>query len=318
MRKVKRDPRTGELPLFHLPAEPPAPPLPPAIRSPGFTRLGFRARRIWKRRWVRRVAFTVLPAATAIALAVGLAMNPTVRGIVADTGSAIVASLSDRPEFAIKGYRITGGSPSLRALIDAAVALPPNASTLNFDVANVRRLVEGLPAVRTSSVVLDPRGILRIRLTERHARALWRDARDGLWRIDDEGVRLGRAFTRGAYPLLPLILGEGGDAAVAEALAILAAAPKLIPRLRALVRVGRRRWNIVLDRGLTIMLPEQGAPDAMSHVMAWQYGGEDVLGRGISVIDMRLPDRPTVRLLPEALKTLKQRKSNPDGREEDT
>ena len=38
--------------------------------------------------------------------------------------------------------------------------------------------------------------------------------------------------------------------------------------LRGLVRVGDRRWDLVLDRNQKIMLPEQNAPAALERLIA--------------------------------------------------
>ena len=113
---------------------------------------------------------------------------------------------------------------------------------------------------------------------------------------------------RAAHPELPVILGDGAPAAIAEALTIFRSAPDLQPRVRALVRVGQRRWNIVLDRGLTIFLPSEKPEVALGRVMALQYG-EELLDRGASVVDMRLSDRPTVRMTPEAVESYRLRKA---------
>jgi hypothetical protein len=72
---------------------------------------------------------------------------------------------------------------------------------------------------------------------------------------DDTGHRVASLLARSDRPDLPLIAGEGADAA-AEALEVLAAAGPLIPRLRGLVRVGDRRWDLVLDRDQRILLPD--------------------------------------------------------------
>jgi len=95
---------------------------------------------------------------------------------------------------------------------------------------------------------------------------------------------------------------------VAEALDLLDAAPEIVPRLRAAVRVGKRRWDLVLDRGLTIKLPAAQPLDALARVMALHYG-EELLDRGLAEIDMRLPGRPALRMMPEAAETYQIRKA---------
>ena len=57
-------------------------------------------------------------------------------------------------------------------------------------------------------------------------------------------------------PDLPLIAGEGAEQHVPEALALLAETGPVATRVRGLVRVGERRWDLVLDRDQVVKLPE--------------------------------------------------------------
>ena len=97
-------------------------------------------------------------------------------------------------------------------------------------------------------------------------------------------------------------------AAVAEARAIYAAALPLAGRMRGLIRRGERRWDVVLDRDQVIQLPEQGAVAALERVIALDEA-EDMLGRDLAVIDMRIPGRPTLRMAPGAVDEFRRIKS---------
>jgi cell division protein FtsQ len=57
-----------------------------------------------------------------------------------------------------------------------------------------------------------------------------------------------------------------------------------------------------------IKLPQTGSIEALSRIMALHYG-EELLDRDIAVIDMRLPDRPALRMMPEAAETYQIRKA---------
>ena len=70
---------------------------------------------------------------------------------------------------------------------------------------------------------------------------------------------------------------------------------RLAPRLRGLVRMGERRWDVVLDRGQRILLPEEAPVQALERVIALD-GAQDILSRDITRIDMRLGARPTVKM----------------------
>jgi len=73
-------------------------------------------------------------------------------------------------------------------------------------------------------------------------------------------------------------------------------------RLRGIVRMGARRWDVVLDRDQRILLPEDGALRALEQVIALENAPDvQVLSRDVARVDMRLPDRPTVRMNQEAI-----------------
>jgi cell division protein FtsQ len=283
-----------------------APPAPERRPGPGPSRLAYRLARIWNKAWLRR-AVLLVPVLCLGLVAGRLAMSPAVAAWVESRREAVVAALSARPEFAVRGFHVNGASAALERAVAAVVELPPGASSLTLDVAAVQARVAALGGVRSARVALGSDGILRIAVDERVPEALWRPGGDGaLVLLDRDGVAIGPAGARADHPALPVVIGEGAPAAVAEALALFRSAPELRPRLRALVRVGGRRWNLALDGGLTVMLPEAQPEPALARLMALHHG-EELLERDLAVIDMRLGDRPTLRLTPRALETRRVR-----------
>lgn len=284
-------------------------------RQPGPSKLMYRLARSWKKPWLRKATMIGLPSVVILVLAGRLVMDPDVQASISQAREAMVTKLSERPVFAVRAYRIDGATPRLAAEIEDILALKPGSSSLTIDVTAIQRDVSEIPAVRTAHVHLEPEGTLRIDVTERHAKALWRDDTGQLWRMDHEGVAVGIAASRAEYPGLPVVVGGGGPEAMEEALTLFKSVPDLHPRIRALVRVGQRRWDVVLDGSLTIMLPQTGAVEALARAMALHYG-EEVMDRDLLAIDMRIAARPTLRMHPEALETLRLRKVAESG--EDT
>jgi len=111
-------------------------------------------------------------------------------------------------------------------------------------------------------------------------------------------------------PDLPLLAGAGAREHVREALALMDAALPLGDRLRGLVRVGARRWDLVLDRNQRIRLPEQGAMQALERVLALDQA-QDLLARDLLFVDMRNPNRPVLNVSPGALETLRAIRGTP-------
>lgn len=75
---------------------------------------------------------------------------------------------------------------------------------------------------------------------------------------------------------------------------MLAAAPELEKRVDAAVRVGGRRWNIRMDNGVYIWLPETGARDAWGSLVRLERE-HGLLEQDLVAIDLRFPGRLIVR-----------------------
>jgi cell division protein FtsQ len=69
--------------------------------------------------------------------------------------------------------------------------------------------------------------------------------------------------------------------------------------MRAAVLVAERRWNIVLKNGVDIRLPQVDAEQALDTLVELDRD-KKLLSRDIAVVDLRLPDRVTVRLSDDA------------------
>ena len=80
---------------------------------------------------------------------------------------------------------------------------------------------------------------------------------------------------------------------------VFAAAGPLIDRVRGLVRMGERRWDMVLDRDQRILLPGGNPVSALDRVIALN-DAQDMLNRDVAIVDMRNADRPTLRMNEEA------------------
>lgn len=209
---------------------------------------------------------------------------------VADTRAAIW----DRPEFKVRLMAIEGAGPSLAEDIREVVAIDFPVNSFALDIEAIHAIVSGLDPVKSATVRVRPGGILQVQITERQPALMWR-TRNGLALLDDGGAHIDRAARRSDFPDLPLIAGEGADARVAEAMQLLAAARPLDNRLRGLVRIGERRWDIVLDRGQRIMLPSQQPVLALQRIIALDKA-RDLFERDLARVDMRLAGRPTLRM----------------------
>ena len=163
---------------------------------------------------------------------------------------------------------------------------------LAFDPEAAKRRVEALPWVRRATVERRLPDVVYLRLDERRPLALWQqNGRFAL--IDREGQVILRDGIERFADLL-VVIGADAPANAARLIAMLGAHKDLAGRVRAAIRIGGRRWNLRLDNGIDIRLPESGAAAAWSR-LAKLDAEQGLLGRDILSVDLRLEDRVIIR-----------------------
>jgi cell division protein FtsQ len=217
---------------------------------------------------------------------------------------AIVASLKDARDAAgnAAGFRITTVSVSgHRQLTEpeilAGAGVTERTSLLFLDVDDARRRLEGVPWVAQATVRKLYPGRLEIVIEERNAFALWQN-NGKLAMIAADGTVLGPHGER-KISVLPLVVGPGAAAKAQEILALIERYPVLKEQMRAAIRVADRRWNLRLRNGLDVRLPETDVGRALDLLVALDRD-KKLISRDVTVIDLRLPDRVTVRLSDDA------------------
>jgi cell division protein FtsQ len=268
-------------------------------RDPAPSKWAYRLHRTLLRPWVRGFLRTGLPTLIVVGAATAwISHEPNRTALVAQL-THLRAEFEARPEFRVSLARVEGASPELAEAVRARLALSLPMSSFDIDLDAARERIEGLDAILRADLRVRAGGILQVVVTERVPVAVWR-SEDALMLVDETGHRVAGLVSRADRADLPLVAGEGADLAMPEALALLDAAGPLIPRIRGLVRMGERRWDIVLDREQRIMLPERNPVQALERLLALDHA-QDLMNRDILTVDLRSDHRPTLRLTPNAL-----------------
>lgn len=224
------------------------------------------------------------------------------RGAITQAVADARASIEQRPEFMVKLMAIDGANDALSAEIRHVVPIEFPQSSFDLDLSALRAQITQLDSVKKANVRVKPGGVLQVDVLRRVPVALWRSD-EGLALVDVGGVFVGPVAVRADHPFLPLIVGKGAPQHVAQALRLLQTGSVLAARVRGIVRMGERRWDLVLDRDQRIMLPEVGALAALQRVIALE-GAQEILTRDVVRVDMRLPLRPTVRMTKNATEAM--------------
>ncbi|MBT0956245.1 cell division protein FtsQ/DivIB [Alphaproteobacteria bacterium KMM 3653] len=273
-------------------------------RDPAPSRLSYRMQRLWLTPVYRRAVRTGIPLAV-MALAVGWFLNDADRkAAITNALAEARRSVEERPEFMVQMMAVDGATAPVAEAIRGEVPLDFPLSSFDMDLEAIRAKVESLSPVRKARVMIAPGGVLRIDVDERIPVVVWR-TENGLILVDETGETVAGIAARSDRADLPVVAGTGADKHVTEALEIWQAAGPLHARMRGLLRMGERRWDVVLDRGQTIMLPEEAPVAALQRVIALDKA-QDMLGRDLSVVDIRNPRRPTLRMAENAVEELRK------------
>lgn len=275
----------------------------PLRHDPAPSRAAYRMHRLWLTPLFRSLMRIGLPAFV-ITFGIGLYLSDDARRVeIAKAWKGAWEAVEDRPEFLVNLMAIDGASPALAEAIRSKLALQFPLSSFEIDMAATAAKIEELDAVASADLRVRSGNVLQVTIAERLPVVIWRTQSE-LSLLDIEGRRVARVFVRTDRPDLPLIAGQGADKAVPEALALLAAAGPITPRLRGMVRVGERRWDMVLDRDQRILLPEGDAVQALERVIALDKA-ESLLARDVIAVDLRNENRPVLRLAPNAMNVLR-------------
>jgi len=204
---------------------------------------------------------------------------------------AVIATTADMG-FRVENVLVVGRQETPREELLKAVRLARGAPILAFDPEAAKQRVEALPWVKSASVERRLPDTVFLRVVERRPLALWQHRgrfalidRDGHVIVDD---RLER------FSQLLLVVGEDAPAHTARLLETLWRQPDLMSRVKAAVRVGGRRWNVRLDNGIDVRLPEENPGSAWTRLADYERT-HHVLAKDVGVLDLRLPDRLIVQ-----------------------
>ncbi len=173
----------------------------------------------------------------------------------------------------------------------AALGVKPGASLVGFDADKAKQLLENLDWVAAATVQRHFPNQLDISVTERVPFAIWQ--RGGSYYVIDQSGSAMSNVTPGQMDGLLLVTGEGAQFAAQELVNQLEVTPNLLLRVKAAARVGQRRWNLYLDSGITIQLPEKDVEAALARLDALD-ASQQLLSKGIRNVDLRLSGRVIV------------------------
>ncbi len=201
-------------------------------------------------------------------------------GMTADAGLSVEDVL-------VEGRKRTNAKAILNKL-DVERGTP----ILSFSPSEAKAKIELLPWVKQAIVERRLPNVIYVQLTERQPLALWQQ--EGVLHVIDQSGEVIPTAKAAKFSSLPLIVGPDAPDHAKEILSLIASEPDLGTQVKAAVRVSGRRWNIRLNNGVDVQLPEEDPTDAWSFFARIERE-EGVLERDVVLVDLRSRDRLIVR-----------------------
>ena len=251
------------------------------------------------RRWVARLADIPQGAGVAgslLLLAATLTYGAVAGGhvtAVADWLKAARDGAANALGFRIAAVSLTGNNEVGREQALALTGVTGRASLLFFNAETARAGLLANPWIADAAVLKLYPDRLLITITERRAFALWQC--NGKVNVIAEDGTVLQSFVEARYRDLPLVVGSGAERRAKDFIGLVDRYPEIRSALRASVLVADRRWNLRLTNGMDVRLPEGNLQAALDRLVKLDRE-KKLLSRDISSIDLRLPDRVTVRL----------------------
>jgi cell division protein FtsQ len=206
-------------------------------------------------------------------------------------------AMSAKGGFRVEDVEVAGRRETDPKALLAAAGIKRGDPILAFDPEAARKQIESLPWVSSATVERHLPDTVTIMIEERKPIALWQH-NERISLIDADGNNLGPVAIESA-PQLPLVVGGDAPAHAAELLAMLADHPDLAHRVQASSWIGSRRWDLKLDNGIEIRLPETGVAEAIAQVADAETSSR-LFEKNIAAIDLRLSGKMIVRLAHDA------------------
>ena len=211
----------------------------------------------------------------------------------------VAQAMTSAAGFAINNVKVSGNAETSEIDILEKIGLDGTTSLMALDVAATREALKTLPWVLDAEVRKVYPDTIQIKLSERTAFGIWQHGQ-ALSLIQQDGSVIA-PLRDNKFAYLPLFVGRDAEKGAAEIMADFDQWPDVKKRVKAFMRVAGRRWDVQLDNGVVIKLPEHHMERAMAQLGEFNRD-QQILERDILAVDFRLEDRTTVQLTPDAAK----------------
>ena len=216
-------------------------------------------------------------------------------GVIGRTFHAVgrgIDTVSAEAGFGISEIHITGNRRTPYSQVLEVLAMQPGQSIFSADLWSAQRKLAALEWIASAEIHRRYPDAIFVTLVEKRPFALWQAPPDAhgeapIWVAERNG-KLITTHEIEKFRRLPKLIGAGAPENAADLVDAVRGHRAIAARIAAYSRMGQRRWNLILDDGVTVQLPETGWQkelDALEQLII----DKGILERDITQIDLRSP-----------------------------
>ena len=267
------------------------------------SKIRYRLERVWLRRWFRKLIFYLSLTLVFLILCLLIFIYSNHRIKLKEYKNYFKNYVFERPELSVSKLEITNANLDLVNQINAILKLSFPINSIQLDINNIQKIINKIDSVESSNVRIKDSGVLLVEVIERKPVAVYRE-NDELALIDLKGYKINNIFLRSDRKDLPLIVGTEGNYHVKEALEIYQLLSINLNKIRGLIRIGKRRWDIIFKNNKRIKLPEKNPKRSLRKFLSSDKSYL-ISSNDFSIIDLRFTNKIILRKLTEDIKNLK-------------
>lgn len=190
--------------------------------------------------------------------------------------------------FVVQHVDVVGEGRISEAEVRARLGVQPGDYLFDMNIETAQARVQTLSWVDTAVIRrLWPNRVV-VHVNERRPYALWQ-SNEVIHLVDNSGVVITDAHLPN-FSHLPLVIGLGAAENAPEILQEIGKYENVAKDVKAVVYVGQRRWDVVLEGGTRILLPADQPEEALARLANYDQE-KDLLNLDIERIDMRVEGR---------------------------
>ncbi|MEM9683592.1 MAG: cell division protein FtsQ/DivIB [Pseudomonadota bacterium] len=245
--------------------------------------------------WQRRLAAAGL-AVVAVVLLIGMAnwiLQANIPSRIAASVHNATVNMTLGMGFAIREVYVADRDKTPQPAILEALETKIGDPILFFDVDEARERLLAIGWIEDARVERRLPNRLMVVLKERQPVAIWQNQKEFLL-VDGDGIVIGPKAP-GEFSDLKIIIGRDAPQHAMELLALLDREPDLMARVTHATWVSGRQWTIRIENAIDVKLPAGNPEDAWRRLADMEREFR-VLNRNITTVDLRIPDKTSVRV----------------------